>query len=84
MSIPTAVGSETSGALTGHPETALGSCNYERLGRAEQSIDPSPILPKIWRIRDHRVDFESAELLIQDTTESLDFRFPFHVSSRLS
>lgn len=34
MSIRTAVGSETSG---GHPETALGFCNDERLGRAEQS-----------------------------------------------
>jgi hypothetical protein len=46
MSILMAVRSETSAALTGHPETALGLCNYKRLGRAEQSIDPSPILPK--------------------------------------
>jgi len=45
---------------------------------AEQSVDPSPTLPKIWRVRYHRVDLESAELLIQDT------RLEVGVSANLS
>jgi hypothetical protein len=47
----------------------VNSARSTSFNPAEQSVDPSPILPKIWRVRYHRVDLESAELLIQDTGE---------------